>query len=384
MISGLSSQAFDKFTKIASTLNNSEIEDWKKQGGKVVGYFCSFIPEELFIAAGILPFRMRGTGSTATDKADEYFSDNNCSFPRHCFNQALMNQYDFLDGVVVGTSCDNLRRIYDNWKISSAKSPFLYLMDHARTSGEVMIEYECLELAKLKAALEEHFNVKITDEKLWNAIKLTNTTRRLQQQLYDLRKLDSPPITGAEMVPIMVAGVSMPKEKYNADLTTLLNELKGVSSKQDYRARIMIVGTGQDDTFLCDLVENQGGLVVMDQACWGSRLMHKPIAETGNDPLQAIANHHILDVPFCAKINNAFDKRAQFVLDMIKEYRVNGVIIEHFTSCEPWGVDAVMLKPRLDEVKIPNIQLVREYIPSQIGQMTTRVGAFLEMVGGVL
>jgi len=384
MQSGLNSEVFDKFARIAGAINNSEVENWKKQGGKVMGYFCSFIPEEIFIAAGLLPFRMRATGSCGTDQADVYFSSNNCSFPRHCFNQALVGKYDFLDGLVVGTSCDNLRRIYDNWKISSVKTSFLYMMDRARTSGEPMVEYTLSELRKLKAGMEAHFKVTITDEGLWQAIRLTNATRRLQQQLYELRKADSPPITGAETVPIMVSSFSMPKEKYNAGLTTLLGELRGVAGSKAYRARIMIVGTGQDDTFLCDLVENQGGLVVMDQACWGARTMCRTIAETGADPLQAIARHHTLDVPFCAKMNAAFQKRAQFVLDMIKAYRVSGVIIEHFVSCEPWGVDSVMLKQRLDEAKVPYLQLVRDYIPSQIGQMTTRVGAFLEMIGGVL
>jgi benzoyl-CoA reductase/2-hydroxyglutaryl-CoA dehydratase subunit BcrC/BadD/HgdB len=63
---------------------------------------------------------------------------------------------------------------------------------------------------------------------------------------------------------------------------------------------------------------------------------------------------------------------------------VNGVIIEHFISCEPWGVDSVMLKQRLEEVGIPYLLLVRDYIPSQIGQMKTRIEAFLEIIGGVL
>ena len=51
-----------------------------------MGYFCSYGPEEVITAAGILPFRMRATGSTGTELADTYLSSINCSFCRHCFN----------------------------------------------------------------------------------------------------------------------------------------------------------------------------------------------------------------------------------------------------------------------------------------------------------
>jgi benzoyl-CoA reductase/2-hydroxyglutaryl-CoA dehydratase subunit BcrC/BadD/HgdB len=55
MKSGLNSEIFEKFAKIAGGIMNAEIEDWKKQGGRVIGYLCPVVPEELIIAAGILP-----------------------------------------------------------------------------------------------------------------------------------------------------------------------------------------------------------------------------------------------------------------------------------------------------------------------------------------
>ena len=75
---------------------NPEPQAWLDQGGKAAGYFCSTVPEEMLTAAGYLPFRIRGTGSTSTELSDAFFSPINCSFPRHAFNQALRGSTTFL------------------------------------------------------------------------------------------------------------------------------------------------------------------------------------------------------------------------------------------------------------------------------------------------
>ncbi len=97
--------------------------------------YCPFIPEELFIAGGFLPFRMRGTGSHDTNLADAYFDSLNYCFVRHTFNQLLSGKYRFLDGLVIGTGCDHLRRIYDNARHAAHQTAFIHLLDHPRTMG---------------------------------------------------------------------------------------------------------------------------------------------------------------------------------------------------------------------------------------------------------
>jgi len=112
----IKSKAFEELVGAAAGLMNPAIEEWKAAGGKVVGYFCSHVPVEVLTAAGVLPFRMRGTGSTGTELADASFSSINCSFPKHTFNQALRGEFDFLDGLICISSYDHVRRVYDKWK----------------------------------------------------------------------------------------------------------------------------------------------------------------------------------------------------------------------------------------------------------------------------
>ncbi|MEI8354847.1 MAG: 2-hydroxyacyl-CoA dehydratase family protein [Deltaproteobacteria bacterium] len=375
------SQVLKKFNDYAGKILNPSVENVKSADCRVVGYFCSFIPEELFIAAGLLPFRMRGTGSETTERADEYFTSCNCSFPRHCFNQALTGEYTFLDGLVVGTSCDATRYIYDNWKSSPIKTPFIYLLGYPHVSGVAMANYYRAELAKLKTALEEQFGARITDEKLRSAITLCNETRELQRQLYEMRKSASPPITGSEMVSVMVAGVSMPKDEYNADLKQLIEELEALpATNSTYAARLMVVGSCGDDDILSRLAEEQGALVVTDHTCFGGKLKYGAVDEAAADPLQALAKYQILTRPFCAKVGGAYQLRAKVILDAAKEFGVDGVLGQRLGCCDTWGGELYALKEDLKGAGIPSLMIEREYVPDSEGQLATRVQAFIETV----
>ena len=377
METDIKSEAFRKFLEAAESILNPEVRAWKDQGGGVVGFFCSTVPEELFTAAGLLPFRMRGTGSTSTELSDAYFSSINCSFPRHTFNQALRGEYDFLDGLVCINSCDHVRRIYDNW-IRALKTPFVQVMSLPRKMGEPQIDWYYDELNILRGQLEEHFGVKVTDERIAEAIALQNQVRSLQKQLYLLRKVDKPPITGAETLAVMVAGTAMPKQRYKELLTELLEELTEKQGSRDYRARLMILGGELDDPAYLQIIEEQGGLVVTDSSCFGSRLMWMPVDEAEPDPIRALARYYIHDRPSCPRMYGGQPARIAFTREMAREFRVDGIVGERLLFCDQWVVENYMTDLDLKEDEIPFMPLDREYILSGEGQLRTRIQAVLE------
>jgi benzoyl-CoA reductase subunit C len=315
----IKSRAFQQFSEAAETLANPVLQSWKDQGGKVVGYFCSTVPEEVITAAGMAPFRMRATGSTGTEESDAFYSSINCSFPRHCFNLALIGEFKFLDGVICVNSCDHVRRIYDNWK-RFVPIDFIEVMSLPRKTGPDQVDWYTDELAMLKRKIEKHFGVEISDETLWKAIKLHNETRRLQKQLYELRKQEKPPITGAETLAVMVAGTAMPKEQYNEMLRELLDELSGSEGPGTHRARLLIVGGILDDPAYVKVIEDQGGLVVSDSTCFGSRLMWVEVDENASDPVRALAQYYLADRPSCPRMYGEHDNRAKYVIDMCREF----------------------------------------------------------------
>ncbi len=378
----IKSEAFAQFAAAAGSIANPALQSWKNRGGKVVGYFCSHVPTEVLMAAGILPFRMRGTGSTGTELSDAFYSSINCSVPRHTFNQALKGEYDFLDGLLCISSCDHLRRIYDNWK-RNLDTPFVKIMSLPKKVGDPQAEWYREEIKLLKADLESHFEVEITDERLRQAIKIHNETRRLQRELYALRKAKHPPITGAETLAVMVAGSAMPAESYNTLLKTLLAELgsRDTNRTRDYRARLMIVGSELDDPDYVAAIEDQGGLVVTDSICYGTRTMWVDVDEHAADPVEALARYYIQERPSCPRMNGDQPRRAQFLRDLIAEFAVDGVVGERMLFCDFWCAEHYMNKMDFKEAGVPFLQLDREYITSGKGQLRTRIQAFLETMG---
>jgi len=378
----IESQAFERFCEATAGIMNPEVEAWKQAGGKVMGYFCSTVPEELFTAAGLLPFRMRGTGSTSTELSDSCFSNINCSYPRHTMNQALLGEYDFLDGLVCINSCDHVRRIYDNWT-RQLDTPFVQVMSLPRKVGAPQIAWYRDEINLLRQQIQEHFDVEITDERLWDAIKLHNEVRELQKKLYEHRKSDNPRITGAETLPVIVAGTCMPKEPYKALLSEFLGDIEKLEGSNDYRARLMIVGGELDDPEFVEIIEGQGGIVVTDSTCFGTRLMWRPVDESADDPVQALASYYIYDRPSCPRMYGDQSRRIDYTRELAREFRVDGIIGERLIFCDQWLVEHYMTGMDLKEDGIPFLPLDREYILSGKGQLRTRVQAFLETIEGM-
>ncbi len=373
----------------AASLRNPELDAWTSAGGRVIGYYCPFIPEELFLAGGFLPFRMRGTGSTDTDQADAFFDHLNCPFVRHSFDLALRGDYSFLQGLVVGTGCDHLRRIYDNALHAPLEASFVYLLDHPRTMGseeegaEPIVRYYREQLSKLKEALENHFGVAVTVPALRAAISLCNETRRLQRRLYDLSVAPAPKVSASERAAVMMAGASMPKERYNALLSEALKELETAPETPGKAlARLMIVGPAIEDPAFYEVFEEQGAAIVVDDTCFGARTVQALVDEEAPDPLTALAKYQVVDMPFCPKIGGSHAHRLRFIQEMVARYRVDGVIAQGYVSCDAWGCSYALLREAMQEAGIPYLRVEREYIHSESGQLSTRIQAFLETTGG--
>jgi len=365
---------------ITGTLENDEVRKWKKQGGKVMGYLCSTIPEEMFTAAGLLPFRLRGTGSTSTEKADVYFSSVNCSFPRHCFNQVLRGEYAFLDGLVLGNSCDNVRRIYDHWTRQNI-TPFVHFMSLPRRTEAAQVDWYHHELLTLKGKMEPHFGVTLADDRLREAIRVHNESRRLQRELYELRKAKAPPITGAQTLAVTVAGTALPKPQFNMHLIALLNDLCDAPGHSGHRARLMLIGGILDDPAYLEVIEERGGLIVADSTCFGSRLFWQDVDEEADDPLMALARYYVADRPSCPRVFDAYEGRAAYIQQMIEDFAVDGAILERLMFCDTWGLEQFRLCNDFKGWNVPLLMLDREYAPGAQGQLRTRVQAFLETMG---
>jgi benzoyl-CoA reductase/2-hydroxyglutaryl-CoA dehydratase subunit BcrC/BadD/HgdB len=142
--------------EISSACLNDSVKVWKEQGKKVIGFMCSYVPEEVIYAAGMLPYRIRATGCTRTTRSDALMSSFSCSFARSCLEFALDGTYDFLDGLVGLDRCAQMERLYDNWRFN-ARLPFMHFLNLPHKNSDAAISWYQGEIAALKQGLEEFF-----------------------------------------------------------------------------------------------------------------------------------------------------------------------------------------------------------------------------------
>lgn len=374
--------ALDELTKLAGELTNPAVQEWKAGGKKAVGFFCSYVPEEILYAAGILPCRVRAPGCAGTTEADVYLSHLNCTYMRACLQYALDGSYSHLDGLVFTNSCDHVRRVFDILReIRPDDYPLLRLISIPHKSDEDLIAWFGEELTAFKELIEDTFGVKITGVGLRDAIAVYNQSRELLKRLYELRKGDKPPISGAETLSVILAGYSLPREWYNDLLRKLLEELESREGISGYRARLMIAGSGGfDDPAYIDVMEELGGLVVTDSLCFGSRSFWEPV-QVDDNPMLAIARAY-LNRPSCPRMVDKVVERCDFVKRMVADFRVDGVVFQRIRYCDLWGGQLLYLEKELQEAGIPMLSLEREYAMGGAGQLRTRVQAFLERIEG--
>jgi bzd-type benzoyl-CoA reductase N subunit len=365
---------------MASDLVNPAVRDWKASGKKTVGFFCSYVPEEILYAADVLPVRLRAPNCADTTSADVYMSHLNCTFMRSCLQFVLDGKYGFLDGMVFTNSCDHVRRLFDILREIRAKDyPLLYLIDVPHKIDSDLIAWYADELTAFGKSVQKSLGVEITEGKLRDAIEVYNEARGLLKQLYDLRKRESPPITGAEVLNVLLAGYSMPKDQYNQLLKRLLEELKYSEGIYNHRAKLMIAGSGGcDNPAYFKVIEDTGGLIVTDSLCFGSRSFWNPV-ETKGDLMPNLASSY-LTRPSCPRMVDEVAERCNFVKQMVDEFKVDGVVFQRIRYCDLWGGQLLYLEKELKETGIPMLSLEREYAMGGVGQLRTRIQAFLERI----
>jgi bzd-type benzoyl-CoA reductase N subunit len=371
--------ALDAFIEVSETRLNRYISDWKDQGKKVIGYVCSYVPEEILYAADILPVRITGKGVDDTSLADSYLTRVNCTFARCCLEVGLTGGFGFLDGAVFLNGCDHIRRAFDNWEAHEKALAFMYMLPVPHVIDADGLQWYKEEVIKLKEAVEEYVDVKVTPEKLSEAVSTYNETRRLLRKLYDLRAGDRPPITGAEMLTILSAATAMPKAEFNTLLSSLLEEIETKQGDPDDKVRLLVAGSLMDDPEFLENVENLGAVVVSDALCFGARGFWNLTDETG-DPFDALIERYYNHPP-CPRMAGEYPQRLDFVKDQIERAKVDGVILEYIKFCDLHGTDNALLKRDLEKSGVATIELERQYGPlADAGRIRTRVQAFLERI----
>nr|MDO8108918.1 2-hydroxyacyl-CoA dehydratase family protein [Candidatus Sigynarchaeota archaeon] len=373
-----------EFIKFAKELQNPHVTAWKAKGGKVVGFFCTDMPEEAIHAAGMLPFRMRGTGNQDYTLSDAILSRFNCTFVRSALNLAMGGRYSFLDGLVVGNTCDHIRRMYDIFGKKLAFEPRFFLsFPHVFSEeGRAWVKSE---IERFIQQLSKAYDTPITTEALKDTIAIYRTNAHLMKKIYNLRQGSEPRISGTDFIRIAVANSSVRKDYANEQLNKLLPIIEAEPPFTNVRARLMVAGSFVDNPDFIEVLEHAGGIVVADSLCigarsfWGADLWNDDRASPA-DPLDELEKR-CYERSLCPRMMGGHSGRLKYIQDQIREAHVDGVILERIEFCDLHGCSNMMLQHVLEDAGVPVLSLDREYFLGDTGRFKTRVEAFLEKIG---
>lgn len=366
----------------------SNARELKKQGSRIIGYMGNDFPVELLTAAGLIPFRITGSPGEVCTMADGYVESILCPYVRSCFDKALRGEYDFLDGFVVAHSCDNIQKIYDIWR-SVLKPRYKHFVNVPHSITESSVRFFKQELARFRVSLEKSFETVISDQKLHEAIKLHNENRSLVRELYGLRKPDPPLIKGSEVTRILVAIASIPVEEANGILRGIIGEVgKSGDRPNPDRPRILVQGAEIDDSSFMEMLEGLGANIVVDDMYIGTKAYWHDMDITP-DPLDGLVDGYLARAllsprmfqPREGRYEQDLESRFGHLRKLIEEFSVDGVILDIVMFCDTFAFDVPDVRHFLESQGVPVLYLEDFYNTGAMGQLKTRVQAFLEMIG---
>jgi len=370
--------------EIVTTNENAYVKKWKESGKAVIGYPCTYVPDEIIYAADILPYRLRGTGTTSSSIGDTYFGPVICSFPKCVLQLAGEGKFNFLDGAIIVPGCDSMRRLDECWRKAGDDYPgtvpgFFHYFGVPHKVTDYSLKWSHEEALKLKQKIEEHFGVKITDEALKSAIRVYNESRRLLIQLDKLRAGDDLVITGEDALAVIMAASAMPRDEYNKLLRKTLAQMEDLKTPIAGRKRLMLVGSVNDDLEFMKVIEDCGAVIVADTLCFGSR-SYSDLTEEDGDPLFALTKRY-LNHAYCPRMFGYYKERLKNIMDRAREAKVDGIILQNIRFCDLHGSENGIFERDLEKEGIPCMRMEREYGPlTESGRVKMRIDAFLERI----
>ena len=385
------------FENLLQEANNDLVKQAKNDGKRILGYTCYFMPEVLLDLPGCVGVRLRAPRCTSPDMATYYMSGRTCHYGRSLMERALEGGYNFLDAQMATETCTVTCRFQEHLqqkKIDSVadmniiQNPdfFCEFIDVPFKQNENGFDHYREQLqAHVLDKLRESFGIDTSDEALLQAINEHNEVCRLITEIGSYRKLDVPTITGYEFQVIQLVTLVCPKYLILPFLRETAEEMKTrkPDAKPNYRCKVVLSGSENDDPDFTKLIESCGALVVADRHCYGSLPGREEITVAeGQSPLDAIARHYLL-TSCCPRFmpQDAMRQRKQYLADLVKEYKADGLIVTSNKFCEYWSyertINAIVL-PR--DFQIPTCSIEKEYLNSASGQLRTRFQAFVESV----
>lgn len=363
------------------------VKNLKDQGKNIVGTYCTYTPWELMLAADAVPISLCAMSEEPIPAAEKDLPRNLCPLVKASYGFAKSDTcpYFYFSDLIVGeTTCDGKKKMFE---LMNEIKP-VHVMQLPNTYiGETPLKTWKEEMIVLKERLEKEFNVEITEDKLKDAIKIRNEERKALREFYELGQLNPAPITGLQMLQVLYGSTfKMDKNESINSLRELTQNIKAEYKEGknvgEGKKRILITGCpmGGATEKIVKIIEENDAVVVGFENCTGVKATHELVDEN-IDPIDALAKKY-LNIPCsCMSPNN---KRLELLSELIDEYKVDGVIDVILQACHTYNVESFNVKKSMNSKDVPYMALETDYSQSDVGQLKTRMSAFIEMLDGGL
>ncbi len=373
------------FEEFAEQRKNSflAVKELKDKGVPVVGAYCTYFPQEIAMAMGAATVGLCSTSDETIAEAEKDLPKNLCPLIKSSYGFAKTDKcpfFYFSDVVVGETTCDGKKKMYEY--MSEFKDVFL--MELPNTQSDEALKLWKSEIIRFKEYLEKKFDVTITEEDIRGAIRTNNQVRSSLKKLYEVMKHDPAPINGQDLFKVLYGSTfRFDRKAIPAEVEALVEKIEkeyAEGKMLDKRPRILVSGcpVGGATEKVIRAIEDNGGVVITYENCNGAKSIDKLVDEENPDVYDALARRY-LEIGCSVMTPNR--NRLDLMGRLIDEYRVDGVVEMTLQACHTYNVEALSIRRFVNEKKgIPYINVETDYSQADIGQLNTRIAAFIEML----
>ncbi len=362
----------------------ADIVGFRKAGGRSIGTFCIYVPDEIAFAAGVAPMALCGGSAWAVDQADRLLPRDICPLVRSTFGMSVSGTcpYKTLKDFGLGeTTCDAKKKAWDLVGFPSLELP----QRKSREDRDLWMT----EVRRFAGMMEDLSGASITVPALREGIRLGNRRREILREINETRRLPEPPISGLDALLVSQAALAMDVRRFIEAGEELLEELgarirEGRGAYSEPGPRVLYAGSPSPMGFakIHFILETSRFRVVSDESCTGARYWRGVVDDSPDDVeslLGAIADRYFaID---CACFSPNAD-RLDNIRAMIRDWSVDAVVHGVLQYCHGFDIESRTLDRALSKDGIPTFRIVTDYSEQDEEQTRVRVEAFREMVEG--
>ncbi len=366
----------------------AELVEAQKNGQKVFGTFCTYVPDEVVVACNGIVTGLCGGSQFWVPDGEKYLPADMCPLIKASLGARMGRTCPFfriVDEIVGETTCDGKKKMYE---ILATDVP-MHIMELPQMKRPKDIDAFADEIALFGKNVEEVTGKQLTVENLADAIRIINNRRRALQRVYETRKNpDIIPISGTDALLMMQIAFFDDPVRCAEMAGKLADELEqrladGVSVFPKGTKRILLTGTplAIPNWKLHHIIETSGAAIVCEENCTGTKFFTNLVDEsqiTLEGQFHALAERYMKINCACFTPNTA---RIDEVLQLARDYQVDGVINTNLKFCTTFKTEAPALEKVLEDNGIPVLDIETDYTDNDAEQLRTRVEAFVEMLG---